>query len=168
MKLALFNEVVEVSSLAELHEHLRSRHEGVFGSFWFWHASGTELGVMINGGDACLFFMDANGDARALPPPPLGVRAVEPVTYVGTRNGPSFYSSYSEGVEAPEEEIEFLADNYEATPMTRLYTAPLPLALKAMDDFFETGERSPSLPWLLIEPPPRPEPPPRKAWWRFW
>jgi hypothetical protein len=164
MKLAKYQEIIEVDSLEELHDHLRFRHETIYGSFWLWHERGTELGIMINGENAYLLFVTADGAPRKSPP--LGMRAVEPVTYEGTREGPSFYSTYSGGTESPDEEIEFLADNYEPTPMDRLYTAPLSQAMKAIDDFFESGERSHRIQWHLLELPP--PPPPRKPWWCFW
>ena len=163
MKLAKYQEIIEVNSLEELHDHLRFRHDTIYGSFWLWHDSGTELGIMINGEDAYLLFMTADGNPRK--PPPLGMRVVAPVTYKGTGDGPSFYSTYSEGTASPDEAVEFLADNYEPTPMNRLYTAPLSQAMKAIDDFFESGERSQSIQWHLLEFRPSS---PRKPWWRFW
>lgn len=165
MKLAKFKEVIEVNSLDELHDHLRFRHDLVYGSFWLWHESGAELGIMINGEDAYLLFIAADGSPQKSPP--LGTRVAGPVTYEGTGEAASLYSTYSEGADSPDEQIDFLADNYEPTPMNRLYTAPLAHAMKAIDAFFESGERSHSIQWLLLEDLP-PTPPPRKPWWRFW
>jgi hypothetical protein len=151
MNLAKFQETIEVNSLDELHDHLRFRHDTTYGSFWLWHESGSELGIMINGEDAYLLYTTADGAPRESPP--LGMRVVRPATYVGTGAGPTHYSTYSEGTDSPDESIEFFADNYEPTPMNRLYTAPLAQAMKAIDDFFEFGEHSQSIPWLLLEPP---------------
>ena len=163
MKLAKFRDIVKANSMAELHEHLQCRHHGVFGSFWLWHEDGTELAVMINRDDAYLLFVSSDGVSQQSTLDLMTSPQV-PRTYVGG-TGPSLYSSYTKAADSPDEEIEFLADNYEPTPMCRLYTVPLSQATLAIEHFFASGQRSENIEWLLLEPPPLP---PRKPWWRFW
>ncbi|WP_395737348.1 hypothetical protein [Prosthecobacter sp.] len=166
MKIAKFREIVEANSLDELHEHLQARHDSFFGSFWFWHDDGPELSVMVNREDAYLLFISPDG-ASHHSTLDLMTNPHVPRTYIGGA-GPSLYSSYSKTAEFPDKEIEFLADNHEPTPMSKLYTVPLSQAITAIDHFFVSGQRSENIQWLLLEPPPPPSPPSKKAWWRLW
>jgi len=124
MKLAKFREIVEVNSLAELHEHLCFRHQTTFGSFWLWHDSGTKLALMVNDSDACIIF------------------------FFGERN-PGF-QSINARTNSPDEEVAFLADNYEPTPMSRYFTVPLSQAISVVDEFYTSGQHSKNIDWCEL------------------
>ena len=121
MKLAKFQEEIEVNTLTELPTQLRSRRGVDFGSFWLWHESGAELAMMVNSNDAYLFFVS------------------------GDRNLMS--QSRSPDSDAPDEEIKFFADNGEPTPVARYWTVPLFRAIVVIEEFFQSGRRSESIDW---------------------
>ena len=121
MKLAKFQEEIEVNTLTELQMQLRSRRDVDFGSFWLWHESGTELAMMVNGNNAHLFFVS---DDRRL-----------------------MFQSCSPDSNAPDEQARFLADNGEPTPMARYWTVPLFRAITVIEEFFRSGRRSESIDW---------------------
>jgi len=165
MKLAKFRDIVDINNLAELHEHLLSRDRGFYGSFWLWHDSGAELAVMINGDDSYVLFISSDRAAQHSTLD-LMTNPNVPRAYIGSE-GPSLYSSYSEDAEYPDEEVDFLADNYEPTPMSKRYTVPHSQALIVMEEFFISGERSTNIRWYELSAARLPQPPP-KPWWQFW
>jgi len=119
MKVAIFREVVDVHSIAALHQHLRYRHESRFGAFWLTHANGNKLAMLVSYDAALLHFFTA-------------------------QDGP-FYFSVGKG--SPDEEIPFLADNYESSPMTADHAVPLTDAMTVVDEFYATGQRSERIKW---------------------
>ena len=125
MKLATFQQPVEVASIEQLRKELQFRHDCSFGSFWLWHPTGTELALMVNGSDAYIHFLPG-GD----------------------------HPGYQAAVRDRSDEILFLADNYEPTPMPRFTTIPLATALIAVEEFFRSGQRPSSISWdsLCVEP----------------
>lgn len=164
MKLAIFHELVDVHTTGELREHFRFRHEAVYASFWLWHDNGTELSVVVNHDDAHAMFVDADGSTRHSTMDLMANPQV-PRTYIGGE-GPSLFISCCESLEAPDEMVEFLADNYEPLSVSRRNIVLSSLGLQVMEDFLCTGQRSEAILWeQLCSPLPAPK---RKRWWQFW
>ncbi len=164
MKLAIFRDIVEVSTVEELRDRLRFRDESSRVSFWLWHDSGTELSVVVCAEDAYALFVDADGFSNHSTLDVM-THSNEPRTYVGGV-GPSLYVSYSGQTETCDEVVEFLADNGEELSATREYVVPLSRAIEAMEDFFCSGQRSARIEWHKLCSPK--VEPPRKFWWQFW
>lgn len=121
MKARYFLKEISVSSLGALHNLLGTRHKSELGSFWFYHPSGTELSVMVNRQDAYVHFFP--GDASA------GYRPI------GAE--PDMWESF----------VEFLADNYESTPVPRAMVVPIERAILAVEEFYQSGAKPEALEW---------------------
>lgn len=119
---------------------------------------------MINGGDAYLLFSCDNEKSQHSTLEVMTYPSA-PRRYIGGQ-GPTLYCSVSEKSKTQDVMIEFLADNYESTPMSRLYTVRTTDALTVIKDYFITGNRSNQIQWHNLTTS-LPEPPKKKRWWQF-
>ncbi len=111
----------EVQTSDELRREMMFRHDSTFACFWLWHEKPVTLAIMINGDDAYLLFVP---------------QADHPGWWAAGRDG--------------ENEIPFLADNYEPTPMARMYTVTTAQAEEAAAEFLKTSARPTCLEWVEL------------------
>lgn len=119
MQIRVFGREAQLSTLADLRNTLSTRN-GSVASFWLSSNDGSSLAVMVRDESAC-------------------------VHYFPNQEHPGFYAV---GVEADwENQVAFVADNYETTEVPVAMVIPWSEASAAAEEFFRSKSRPASLQW---------------------
>jgi hypothetical protein len=121
MKIRTFRDNGSAETLAELRILLKARYQIHYGSFWLYHPDGPEMGLMVNDEEAYVHYFPGDGSAGYRP--------------IGTT--PDDW----------EDTVEFLADNYEVTPIPRAMVVPLQKAMAVIEEFFAASALPKTLQW---------------------
>ena len=122
MRLQVFLDEHNPVTLSELRDLLGFRREGGFGAFWL-HDTGTSLGLLVAGDNACLYCMSTDGTPR-----------------------PTW--SHNPGYDGSDDDTtHFCLENGEAGDIPSDCVVPVDTACRVFEHFFMHGELSSEIEW---------------------